>query len=78
MKYLRMVKAVDWIIAAVAAVLLPQMDFNNMTIPGVLYLTAFIMWLGMLLIRLYLQATKARREVPAPSRAERRRKAGRV
>ncbi len=78
MKYLKMVKAVDWIIAVIAAVLLPRMDFQNMTIANVLYLTAFIMWLGMLLIRLYLQATKDRRKVPAPSRAERRRKAGRV
>ena len=78
MKYLKMVKAVDWIIAAIAAVLLPQMDFHNMTMANVFYLTAFIMWLGMLLVRLYLQATKERREVPAPSRAERRRKAGRV
>ncbi len=78
MQYLKMIKVVDWIIAVVAVVLFTQMDFNNMTIPGVLYLTAFIMWFGMLLIRIYLQATKKRREVPAPSRRERRRKPGRV
>lgn len=50
-----MVKPLDWIIAVVGAIMIFQVDFSNVTFIDVVYMTVFIMWFGMLLMRLWIQ-----------------------
>ena len=54
-KILKMVKPLDWIIAVVGAIMIFQVDFSNVTFIDVVYMTVFIMWFGMLLMRLWIQ-----------------------
>lgn len=59
MELIKKVKAVDWIIAVLGAIMLLRVDFGNVTLVDIIYMTILIMWFLMLLLRLYLQSDSA-------------------
>lgn len=61
MKILKMVKPLDWVIGAIGAIMLLRINFSNVDLIDVIYMTVFIMWFGMLLMRLWIQWCRSQR-----------------
>lgn len=59
MKVLKLVKPLDWIIAVMGMFLLIMVDFDNVTLVNVIYMTVLLMWFLMLLVRLCIQYNKS-------------------
>ena len=58
MELLKKVKAIDWIIAALGVIMLLRVDFSNVQLVDIIYMTVLIMWFLMLLLRLFLQSDR--------------------
>lgn len=59
-KLVKLIKPLDWIIAAMAVIMLARMDFGAVDLIDIVYLTTLVMWFIMLLVRLYMEYNKDR------------------
>lgn len=59
-KLVKLIKPLDWIIAAMAIIMLARMDFGAVDLIDIVYLTTLVMWFIMLLVRLYMEYNKDR------------------
>jgi len=58
MNILRKLTIIDWALCALGAFMFWQVDFGNVMLEDVLYLSAFSLWFVMLVVRLVLQAKR--------------------
>ncbi len=47
------VKPLDFVILIVGVIVISQVDFSNVTLVDVIYMTSFLMWFLFLLVRIY-------------------------
>ena len=59
MRILKMIKPLDWVICAIGVFVFIKVDFHNVTIEDVIYMTVLLMWFLMLCVRLYIQSKRS-------------------
>ena len=59
MRILKMIKPLDWVICAIGVFVFIRVDFHNVTIEDVIYMTVILMWFLMLCVRLYIQSRRS-------------------